>query len=70
MEKIKTKSREVEHAARKKIFKLQYQWFLEAKPARLIVSCFPVGKVMVDGIVTDIRVVWDWKANEHNAILW
>ena len=27
-------------------------------------------KVIIDGVVTDIRVIWDSKSNGHNATLW
>jgi hypothetical protein len=36
----------------------------------LITQRFPVVKVMVDGEVLDIRVVWNSKSNRHNATLW
>ena len=63
-------SREAELEARKKVFKLKFQWHLEKKFVSLCVPRFSIVKVLVDGVVTDIRVIWDSKSNGHNATLW
>jgi hypothetical protein len=70
MKNMKAESREAELATREKVFKLRFQWLLEAGDIRLVVPRFLVVKVMEDGVVTDIRVVWDGKANGHNDTLW
>ena len=54
-------SREAEVEARKKVFSLKFQWYLECGPVNLVVPRFSVAKIMIDGIVVEIRVVWDSK---------
>ena len=62
---IPAETREDELKAREKVFQLWFEWFLEAKgPIKLIIPRFPVPKA------TDIRVVWDSKANGHNKVIW
>ena len=67
---IPSESRSAELATRKKIFKLWRRWYLEEGPVKLIIPRFSVVKAMEEEVVTDIRVVWDCKANGHNAVLW
>ena len=64
-------SREAEIEARKKVFKMKYQGYIErCKTVKLVIGRFSVVKLMVDNEVVDIRVVWDSKSNGHNATLW
>ena len=63
-------SREAEVEARKKVFSLKFQWYLERGHVSLVVPRFSVVKIMIDGIVVEIRVVWDSKSNGHNLTLW
>lgn len=63
-------SREAEIEARKKVFKLKFQWYLEHGFVDLTVPRFSITKVLVDGVVLDIRVVWDSSSNGHNETLW
>lgn len=63
-------SREAEIETRKKVFKLKFQWYIEKKYVNLVIGRFAVVKLIVDGVVVDIRVVWDSKSNGHNATLW
>ena len=70
MRNIKSESREAELATRLKIFKLRYQWYLERGFTDCLVPRFSIVKVMIDGVVADIRVVWDCTANGHNDTLW
>ena len=63
-------SREAEIEARKKVFKLNFEWQLEHNFVRLVVLRFSKVKILVDGVVIDIRVIWDSKYNDHNSILW
>ncbi len=67
---IPSPSREAEIQARQKVFKLRYRWYLEYEFVRLVTARFSVVKVMTDGVVTDIRVVWNSKSNGHNGTLW
>ena len=55
---------------RKKVFKLKFQHYVEPKYVDLVVPRFAIVKVVVDGVVQDIRVVWDSKSNGHNLTLW
>jgi hypothetical protein len=64
MQNIPAETREDELKSREKVFRLWFAWFLEKGPVKLIIPRFPVPKA------TDIRVVWDSKANGHNAVLW
>jgi hypothetical protein len=62
---IPAETREDELKARDKVFRLWFQWFLEMnRPVKLVIPRFSVPKA------SDIRVVWDSKANGHNAVLW
>ena len=63
-------SREAEIECRKKVLQLRLRGFIEKGYTDLIMQRFPVVKVMVDGEVLDIRVVWNSKSNGHNATLW
>ena len=64
-------SREAEIEARKKVFKLKFQGNLDkGKFVNLCVPRFAIEKVRSNGVVVDIRVVWDSKSNGHNATLW
>ena len=63
-------SREAELATRVKILKLRYQGFLEKGYVSLVVPRFATVKLVVDGVVKEIRVVWDCSANGHNDSLW
>ena len=56
--------------SRYKVFKLKFQHYVEPKYVDLVVPRFAVVKVVVDGVVQDIRVVWDSKSNGHNLTLW
>ena len=49
---------------------MRLRGFIEKGCTDLIMQRFPVVKVMVDGEVLDIRVVWNSKSNGHNAMLW
>ncbi len=37
---------------------------------KLLAPRFSVVKVMVDGVLADIRLVWDSKSNRHSETLW
>ena len=63
-------SREADIEARKKVFKLKFQWNLETEFVSLCVPRFSIVKLMKDGIVLDIRVIFDLKSNGNNATLW
>ena len=65
-------SREAEIAARKKIFKLRFQNYMEkGELVQLLVPRFSIVKIQGDGgEVLDIRVIFDSKSNGHNATLW
>eukprot|EP00986_Skeletonema_menzelii_P016382 scaffold14397_cov80-Skeletonema_menzelii.AAC.1 len=67
---IPSESREAELATRKKIFKLWRRWYLEEGPVKLVIPRFSIVKAMEGDVVTDIRVIWDCKANGHNKGLW
>jgi hypothetical protein len=67
----RAESREAELATRRKLFKLRFQWYLEGgRRVDLIVPRFSVVKVVAEGVVMDIRVVWDESSNGHNGTLW
>ena len=57
-------TREDELAARLKVFKLKFQWYLEHGYVSLSTPRFAVPKA------GDIRVVWDCKVNGLNRTLW
>ena len=63
-------SHEAELATQVKILKLRYQGFLEKGYVSLIVLRFTTVKLMVDGVVKEIRVVWDYSINGHNNSFW
>ena len=62
-------SREAELEARKKVFKLKFQWFLEWKFVSLTVLHSSIVKLVINGIAVDTGVIWDSKSNGHNATL-
>ena len=62
--------REAEIECRKKVLQLRLRGFIEKGYTDLIMQRFPVVKVMVDGEVLGIRVVWNSKSNGHNVMLW
>lgn len=67
MRNIPTETREHEILTREKIFKMWFNWYVENEgpgSVRLIIPRFTVPKA------EDVRVVWDSKANGHNAVLW
>lgn len=64
MHNIPTESREHELLTREKIFRLRFNWYLEQGKVELVIPRFTVPKS------TDVRVVWDSKANGHNSCLW
>ena len=64
MRNIPTETREQELLTREKIFRLRFNWYLEKERVKLVIPRFTVPKA------TDVRVVWDSKANGHNACLW
>jgi len=63
-------SREAEIETRKKIFQLRFRHFIERGFTDLITQRFSVVKLEVDGVILDIRVVWNSSSNGHNATLW
>ena len=63
MQNIPTETREQELLTREKIFRLRFNWYLEKGHVKLVIPRFTVPKA------TDVRVVWDSKANGHNAKL-
>ena len=63
-------SREAELEARKKVFKMKFEWLIEPKFVSTVVPRFSIIKLLIDGVVEDIGVIWDSKANGHNATLW
>ena len=48
---------EAELEARKKVFKLKFEWQLEHKFVSLVVPRFFIVKLLVDGVVIDMRVI-------------
>ena len=60
----------IELATRKKIFKLKFRRYLEEGPVKLVIPRFSIVKATEGGVVTEIRVIWDCKANGHNRVLW
>jgi hypothetical protein len=64
MQNIATDTREHRILTREKIFRMRFQWYLENRRVRLVIPRFTVPKA------DDVRVVWDSKANGHNACLW
>jgi hypothetical protein len=65
MPNIKTDTREDELLTREKILRLRMCGYLESGEVKLVVPRFTVPKAG-----NDVRVVWDSKANGHNACLW
>jgi hypothetical protein len=63
-------SREAKIECQNKVFQLHYRHFIERGFTDLITQRFPVAKLMVDGEVCDIRVVWNLKSNGYNSTLW
>ena len=63
-------SRQAEIKTRKKVFQLRYRHFIERGFTDLITQRFSVVKLEVDGVIREIRVVWNSKSNGHNATLW
>ena len=61
---------EAEFEARKKVFKLKFEWQLEHKFVSLVVPRFSIVKLLVDRVVINIRVIWDSKSNGYNVTLW
>jgi hypothetical protein len=55
---------------RKKVFQLWYRHFIERGFTDLITQHFSVVKLEVDGLILEIRVVWNFSLNGHNATLW
>jgi hypothetical protein len=70
MKNAKSPSREEELLARQKVFKLLFNWYMKKSPARLMTPRFLVPKLVEDGIVLDVRCVWDCKVNGLNLALW
>ena len=53
-------SREAELAARLKVFKLKFQYYLDSAFTDLLIPRFTVPKVVSeDGTILDVRCVWD-----------
>ena len=65
-----SESREVELESRKKVFKLNFRGYLEEGFVDLVQGRFPIAKVVEDGEVLDIRVVWNSKSNGYNEQIW
>ena len=63
-------SREAEIETRKKVFQLRFRHFIERGFTDLITQRFSVVKLEVDGVILEIRVVWNSSSNGHNATLW
>ena len=53
------KSREAELVTRLKIFKLKFKYYVENGFIDLVIPRFSVVKVVENGVVTDIHVVWN-----------
>ncbi len=52
------------------MLQLRLRDFIEKGYTDLIMQIFSVVKVMVEGEVLDIQVVWKSKSDGHNATLW
>jgi hypothetical protein len=65
MSNVPAETREDELLTREKILRLRVCRYLEHGEVSLVVPRFAVPKAG-----NDIRVVWDSKANRHNACLW
>ena len=63
-------SREAEIETQKKIFQLQFRHFIERGFTDLITQRFLVVKLEEDGVILEIRVVWNSSSNGHNETLW
>jgi hypothetical protein len=63
-------SREAEIETRKKNFQLQFRHFIERGFTDLITQRFSVVKLEEDGVILEIRVVWNSSSNGHNETLW
>jgi hypothetical protein len=63
-------SKKTEIKCRKNVLQLRLRCFIEKGYTDLITQRFPVVKVMVEGEVLDIQVMWNSKSNGHNATLW
>ncbi len=63
-------SRGAEIECQKKALQLRLRGFIERGFTDLIMQRFSVVKVMVDGDVLDIHVMWNSKSDGHNATLW
>jgi hypothetical protein len=71
MRNIAPPTREEELIRREKLFKLSFQWYIENGPASLLTPSFTVPKVVTDdGIVVDVRCVWDCTVNGLNATIY
>ena len=68
---IPASSREAELLARRKVFALRFQGFIEqGQYVKLGTPRFLVDKLVEDGVVLDVRCVWDCKSSGLNATLW
>ena len=65
-----SKSREVEIEVRKKLFWLNFRGYPEAGRADLVQGRFSVTKVVRDGEVLDIRVMFNSRSNGYNETIW
>jgi hypothetical protein len=63
-------SREAEIESRKKVFQLHYRHFIVKGFTDLITQHFSTVKLEQDGVILEIRVVWNSKSNGHNVTLW
>ena len=70
MQNAASPSREAELLARQKVFKLRLKGYMEKKYNSLLTPRFLVPKVVENGVILDVRCVWDCKVNGLNASLW
>lgn len=67
---IPAETREAELTIRKKIFKLLFRGYQEHGFVKLVIPRFSIVKATEGNVITDIRCIWDCKANGLNAVLW
>ena len=70
MKNAQAPSRAAELLAREKLLKLRFNWYMERGFARLLTPRFLVPKVVENGVILDVRCVWDCRINGLNAAVW
>ena len=65
-----SESREVEIEVRKKLFRLKFRGYSEMGRVDLVQGRFSITKVVRDGEVLDIRVVFNSRSNGYNETIW